>query len=324
MHTVTGAAGRHENGVPSARWPLVIAVLVLSIAITVASTGRAAADSGGGGGGGTVCIDGVCTIGVTDPGGPGGPGSGDPGAGSTGPSNPNVCTNTDPLNGGCDPCPLDGTFPADPAACDAFSQNLFCSELNPAGTGASAATWESFLQLVNCAGNPYVIPDPAVLAVEAAAEFDLSSPTVDRSPDADLRFDGYAYSYSNLATWFWTSAGSWVGQSRTVTVTNAAATATATATATPVALVFDPGDDSSSVSCPGPGQAWQPGDGNGPSPSGCSFVYGTATTQPVTATVSIEWQVSWTGSFGMGGTLPVQITSAAQQLQILQVDSVNR
>jgi hypothetical protein len=44
----------------------------------------------------------------------------------------------------------------------------------------------------------------------------------------------------------------------------------------------------------------------------------------VTATVAIKWQVSWTGSFGMGGTLPLQVTSAAQQLRVLQVDAVNR
>ncbi len=323
MHGVRGSGGRRASAVSLTRWPLAVAALALSITLTFAWAGRAAGDSGGGGGGGTVCIDGVCTIGITDPGDPGGPGSGDPGGGSTGPSNPNVCTNTDPMKG-CDPCPLDGTYPADPAACDAFSQNLFCSELNPAGTGASAATWESFLQLMNCAGNPYVIPDPAVLAQQAAAEFDLSLPTIDRSPDATLRYDGYAYSYTNVATWFWTSPGSWAAQSRTVTVTNEVATATATTTANPIALVFDPGDGSASVSCPGPGQAWQPGDGNEPSPSGCSYVYRAATTQPVTATVSIDWQVTWTGSFGMGGTLPVQITSAAQQLQVLQVDTVNR
>ena len=99
---------------------------------------------------------------------------------------------------GCDPCPLDGTYPADPAACDAFSQNLFCSELNPAGTGASAATWESFLQAVNCAGNPYVIPDPAVLACRRPLSSTCPLPTIDRSPDATLRYDGYAYSLYQL------------------------------------------------------------------------------------------------------------------------------
>lgn len=298
---------------------LMTAVLPLMMALIWAGA-PAGADSGGNT---PVCIAGVCTIGVSAPGDPGSGRAGDGSGGGTSPTSPTVCTNTDPLRG-CDPCPLDGTVPADPAACDAFSQNLLCSQLNPAGTGASAATWESFLQLMRCAGNPYVVPDPAILAVQAAAEFDLSAPTIDRSPEANLRFDGYAYSYSNLATWFWTSASSWVGRSRTVTVANAVATVTATATATPIGLVFDPGDGSSPVSCPGPGQAWQPGDGNESSPSGCSYVYRMATTHPVTATVSINWQVSWSGSFGMGGTLPVQVTSAAQQLQILQVDSVNR
>ena len=158
---------------------MMTAVLPLTMSLISAAT-PAGADSGAGT---PICIAGVCTIGVTAPGDPGSGGTGGGSGGGTSPTPPTVCTNTDPLHG-CDPCPLDGTFPADPAACDAFSQNLFCSELNPAGTGASAATWESFLQLMNCAGNPYVIPDPAILAEQAAAEFDLSLPTIDRSPDA--------------------------------------------------------------------------------------------------------------------------------------------
>jgi hypothetical protein len=304
-----------------AAWLAALPAGLVFVLVTVVAAGPAIAADGGGA---PICFDGVCTIGVSAPGGPGSGGGGGSGGGPIAVSDPSVCTNTNPLSG-CDPCPLDGTAPADPAACAAFEQNLFCSEQNPAGTGASAATWATYLQLIGCAANAYTPPDPAVLAVQAAAEFDLSVPTIDRSPDADLRYAGYAYTYANLATWFWTSPVSWAAQSKTVTVHSAVAgDVWATATAAPAVLVFDPGDGGADVSCPGPGQAWQPADGNEAAPSGCSYIYRAATSGPVTATVSIDWQVTWTGSYGMGGVLPVQITAAAQQLQVLQVDSVNR
>lgn len=299
--------------------------LALSVLVGLAAAMPARAADGGGGGQ-PICIQGVCTIGVGVPGGPGSSPSPSGPSGPGGPGSPGstVCSNTDPMHG-CDPCPLDGSAPADPAACDAFSQNLFCSELNPAGTKETAAQWEVFLQEVNCAGNQYVPPNPAVLAVQAAGDLSLGEPSIDRSPSASLRYDGYPLTYANLATWFWTSGPSWQVQvSPKVTATNEVATAWAQATARPTALVFDPGNGDTPVSCAGPGEAWASGDTNGPSPSGCSYTYTQATTNPLTATVSIRWQITWTGSDGMGGTLPVQVTSASQQLQVLQVDSVNR
>ena len=56
------------------RWSIGAAVVLLTAAAILA-VGTVQALAGSPGGGGTVCIDGVCTIGVTDPGDPGGPGS---------------------------------------------------------------------------------------------------------------------------------------------------------------------------------------------------------------------------------------------------------
>lgn len=291
------------------------------LASVVLGPARADAAHADGGGGRVTCTGNppVCTIGVGTPGKPGAPGSG--GGSGGGGSGSSVCSNTDPMHG-CDPCPLNGTEPADPAACDAFSQNLFCSELNPAGVPATPAQWEQFLKMVGCWYNAYVPPNPSVLAVQAAAELDLGVPSIDRSPSADLRYDGAAYSYARLATWFWTSSASWRTRSKTVTASNEAGSASATATATPTVLVFDPGTAAAAVSCAGPGEPWQTGDTNGPAPSGCSYTYPAPTSDLLTATVTIQWSVSWTGSFGMGGTLPMQTTSASQQLRVLQVATV--
>lgn len=322
MFAVAVCAHAGRVALPVRLGALLVAALCGVILVLAEAPARAAA---GDGGGQPICYHGVCTIGVGVPGDPGSSSSPSPGdPGGPGSPDPAVCSNTDPMSG-CDPCPLNGTAPADPAACDAFSQNLFCSELNPAGTNTTAAQWEAFLQDVGCGGNQYVPPNPAVLAVQAAGELSFGQPSIDRSPSASLRYDGYALTYANLATWFWTSGASWQVQvSPKVTAANEVATAWATATARPTALVFDPGDGDTPVSCAGPGLAWTAGDTNGPSPSGCSYTYTQATTGPVTVTVSIRWQITWTGSEGMGGTLPVQVTSASQQLQVLQVDSVNR
>jgi hypothetical protein len=44
---------------------------------------------------------------------------------------------------------------------------------------------------------------------------------------------------------------------------------------------------------------------------------------PVTARVSIYWQVTWTGNDGESGTLPVLVTQRSAQLHVLQVQVVN-
>lgn len=301
----------------------VVLVAVVGVAVPF-GVGVARAD----GNGPPICIDGLCTIGVGTPGGsgtPGGPGeSPPPGTGGSGPSTP-VCTNTDPQHG-CDPCPADGSAPPDRAACATYRQNLFCSELNPSGTGADEATWLAFVQTVGCAGNPYTPPDPGLAAAAAEAQFRLHPPTIHRSPDAGLRYQGYAYTYVQLATWFWTDPGSWATVQKSASVSNAAGTAsvTATAVARPVALSFSPGDGAAAVTCGGPGQAWTSADGNQAPSSGCYYRYGEPQGTPITATVSITWQVSWSSSAGIGGTLEPITLSASQSLRVLQVSTVNR
>jgi hypothetical protein len=94
-------------------------------------------------------------------------------------------------------------------------------------------------------------------------------------------------------------------------------------TATPVSLTFDPGDGSDPAVCQGPGRAWVDSDGNGPpTGSGCAFEYLRVTTAPITATETITWRMTWTGSGDTSGTLATKATSAPGQLQVLQIQTV--
>jgi hypothetical protein len=98
----------------------------------------------------------------------------------------------------------------------------------------------------------------------------------------------------------------------------------ATVTASPTALVFDPGDGNASVACAGPGRPWLESDEAAAPPTGCGYRYGQVTSAgPVTATVSIHWQVTWAGSNGESGTLPVLVTERPAELNVLQVQVVN-
>jgi hypothetical protein len=163
---------------------------------------------------------------------------------------------------------------------------------------------------------------PAQLAREALASLRLPAPTFQRSPDAGNSDQGVPYTWVNLWTWYWTSPASWQVLSRRVAV----GPVWAQVTATPTELVFDPGDGAAAVSCPGPGRPWRTSDGNGqPSGGGCGYIYrGVSVNGPLTATVSIRWTVTWTGSQGTGGTLPVMATEAASTFAVQQIQAVTR
>ena len=107
----------------------VIATLLL---LAISGTPAHADPSGSGG-----CDPklGTCGVGV------GGGGSGGGGSGGGGPST--GCQNTDPANGGCDPCPAGAAYGAQPPAvsaiCAAYLRNGFCvAALNDALGGLKA------------------------------------------------------------------------------------------------------------------------------------------------------------------------------------------
>jgi hypothetical protein len=320
VHAVT-PTGRALRA-PAVAIPLIVAVLMSVLAITATS---AHADPTSG------CnpLKQTCGVGVGGGGSPGGPGNGGggPGNGGGGPVTAG-CHNTDPTGNGCDPCysypngtPLNPGVPSDPAACTVYSQNLFCSQQNPAGTGADPATWVAYLKAVGCYTNPYRPGSAAVAAEKAYASIHFPSPTGDRSPRQTLSYQGYPFTYVNLWTWYWTDPSTWVK----LTATASDGDQSATVTATPVELDFSPGDGGAAVACDGPGRPWVAADGNGaPTDGGCAYQYSKVSSGPITSTQTIVWQITWKGTGGTAGEIPSLSTSTSGQLQVLQVQVVNR
>jgi hypothetical protein len=163
---------------------------------------------------------------------------------------------------------------------------------------------------------------PAELAQRAMATLRVPRPVVERSPDERNRTaSGVSYTWVHEWTWFWASPRVW----RPVQETARAGDVWATVTVTPTRLVVNPGIGDGVVSCPGPGRAWTSVDGDAPpSRGGCGYMYRDVTAQPVRVRASIEWSVTWEGSGGSGGTLPVMRTSASSPLVVQQIQVVTR
>jgi hypothetical protein len=165
-------------------------------------------------------------------------------------------------------------------------------------------------------------PTPEDLARRALASLTLPHPTTGRYPAGRLR-DGRSYTVVRAYTWYWTAPGTY----RPLTARAAAGAVWAQVTVTPVALTFTPGDGSAAVSCAGPGSQWRPGDGAwAASPSGCDFQYRHSSIhqpgQMVTATYGINWQVTWVGAAGTGGTLPGLTTATASRFAVAEAETV--
>ncbi|MGN6607343.1 MAG: hypothetical protein ACTHMS_10100 [Jatrophihabitans sp.] len=167
-----------------------------------------------------------------------------------------------------------------------------------------------------------VPPDPATLAQRAADGFRLPSPSGARSPDNDLVYRGFGFTYVNLVTYFWTDPSTW----RPLTATARAGAVWATVVATPVTLTVDPGDGEPAAVCGGPGMPWVEADGNTAVPGACTHIYrrmsGPAYDHPFTATQTISWRLTWTGSGNSSGTLTQRSTSTSSRLNVLQIQTV--
>jgi hypothetical protein len=97
--------------------------------------------------------------------------------------------------------------------------------------------------------------------------------------------------------------------------------------ATPVGFTFTPGDGSPTVACPGPGVAWQARDGlYAASPDGCDYQYTRSSVDQangeITATYSIQWNVSWSATDGENGTFPAFATTANSTFAVIQVQTL--
>ena len=106
-----------------------------------------------------------------------------------------------------------------------------------------------------------------------------------------------------LPEWFWVARAQW----HPVSVTVSAGPVWATATATPTGLSFQPGAGLGLVTCPGPGTTYNPARSAARQRTDCSFTYRQPSIgQPgnaYQASITVTWNVSWTGSGGTGGEL---------------------
>lgn len=147
----------------------------------------------------------------------------------------------------------------------------------------------------SAAGGPALTPQQ--LLVTAFGE--LRVPHLDPETAPPRGSDGLV----GLPEWFWIAASSW--HARTVTVT--AGPVWARVTATPLDLSFQAGADLRPVTCSGPGIAYDPREPAAAQHTGCSYTYlRPSVGQPgdvYSASVTVTWRVSWTGSGGAGGVL---------------------
>jgi hypothetical protein len=179
----------------------------------------------------------------------------------------------------------------------------------------------------------FVVWDPADplagVAIEeraaqlAAATLSPPAPEVRSSPLPD------AEQLTGLPTWLWVS--SWSPVEATANLGGVAATVMAR----PVAMRWRFGDGGV-VDCAGPGAPW-PG-AVAPARSGsttipaavagspCTYVFTTTSAgQPdgrYQAEVTVEWNVTWTSSTGVGGSLGSVTSSATTRLRVVEVQAV--
>jgi len=301
----------------------VVVPLLLAATVAVVTASPARADAGGN------CDPylGTCRV---DVGGGGGPGTGGGGGGGGGGATTG-CQNTDPQSGGCNPCPTNAYrgMPGLSPVCATYLQNQFCSATVGDTLGGLKAPDVNSLtpqqvaalnQSLQASGCPPVVT-AASLAQQAFGTIVFPKPSGHRSPSESLLYKGFPFTYINLWTFYWTDPATW----KPLTATASAAGLTATVTATPVQLVFDPGNGGTPAACDGPGRAWSETDGNDPPSAGaCGYQYTLVTNGPITATETIVWKITWAGTGNTGGQIPGLSTSTSGQLNVMQIQVVNR
>jgi len=121
-----------------------------------------------------------------------------------------------------------------------------------------------------------------------------------------------------IPTWFWVT--DWSGASQRTQ----AGGVWAEVTAEPVSTEWTPGDGSPPVRCPGAGVPWR--EGMDESASTCKYAYTqSSATQPgnrYTGRVTVTWRVTWQGSGGVGGTLPLMTRGTTFGIAVMERQTV--
>jgi len=278
------------------RHALARAAVVITAVVIVSGLWQGAASAGGppgGGFGGTLCGQSYtpgCTV-----------TAGTPASGSTGSKNTGGGTLTAAGPGGGGGCAgtVSKTYGCVPPGCTVNNQTLACplGVAGPPGAGAG-------------------LPPPGVLAQLALRYLRLPDPVIRSSPAPG------ALQLTGLPTWLWIASALWQPESRTARVPGESVTATAA----PVSASWQMGDGQT-VTCQGPGTPYTVTDNPAAASPACGYTYDRSSAgQPHAAyrvTVTITWDITWTGTGGAGGALPPLYTTAAAAMRVAESQAVN-
>ena len=176
---------------------------------------------------------------------------------------------------------------------------------------------------------PAAPPNAAVLAQELRNSLSLPPPPLQVSPDLPNNVDASIHlpvTYVNLWFWFWADQQTWAPLTQSTTLNGV----TVNVTARPVSLSYEPGNGDAAVTCAGAGRPWSEADANSDPAllGGCGYLYTRVTaspSQPITGTLSISWQVSWTSNAAAGGQLaPLVTTTRTPPFGVEQIQVVAR
>ncbi|WP_339132060.1 hypothetical protein WJM95_25155 [Streptomyces sp. f51] len=166
-------------------------------------------------------------------------------------------------------------------------------------------------------------PTPEVLAAYAYDKIKVPETEIEVKPATEATV--------NLPSWVWLDKGTFKPVKVRAELT--AAGVWAETTAKPVALHLDPGTDDAETS-PASGDCtinddgsigtpYTKGEAGSTPPCGITYLRATAG-KPYRLSASITWQISWQGSGGAAGDLPDGTFETTQDMNVQEIQSVNR
>jgi hypothetical protein len=150
-------------------------------------------------------------------------------------------------------------------------------------------------------------------------------------PDTEIELKPEAKSTVNLPTWVWLDKGTFQEVKVRATLPNTGLWAETTAK--PVALHLNPGTDDAETS-PASGDCkinddgsigtpYKTGDADKTPPCGITYLRAT-NGKPYQLKASVTWQITWEGTGGTGGDLPNGTFETTQDMNVQEIQSVNR
>ncbi|MGH3425875.1 MAG: hypothetical protein ACRDO8_14175 [Nocardioidaceae bacterium] len=142
------------------------------------------------------------------------------------------------------------------------------------------------------------------LAQRARARLPVPAPAIHTAPPRDTN------ALVRMPHWFWLAHTQWASRSATARLGELSATVAARATS----LTINPGDGTEAFTCTPPWTPYTHG-----ATSSCTHTF--THHGRYTATITVHWTASWTGSDGDGGTLPALSATTTFPIKVVQAHS---